>query len=664
MTISFHPTTSPLFIKLGKIIFAAETLDTARATTVPPEFEDIADQYATGSLELQAIPDRLAAAVTAWRGGGNSMMTTLRDMFRATIIRYVKEDEQQPSDSLEDALRELIRQMNDWPDAQVENNLSLTAEVSSLAAFQTEGKGVIAVSANALSQPLNRHGVVAAYCKDETITIECVDDTTEGAEAFRFRGQLAADKMSDQWFTSGSGCDVSITAAGPLSRSNKVTNASFETADTIDATLPQGWIRGESNAGALTTLSAIGVQTVVISGTPTGGTYKLKYTDTLGYTHYTVPLVYNASGSTVQAALRSISTLGSVTVETSGSTPNYTHTVTMTGVRNPSTLSYVSSLTGGAPVITPTVTTANPGTSSHGARAVKFSANGTATGRFIIQKLTNLAPSTCYALCFSSWLDGVGAAGVLRVMLVDSANSGSTIVDEQGTANSTTFAYTTMTDGLVYHTVFFRTPAVLPDAVYLTFDISTAFTNAVPLYIDSVVFAEATSLYDGGPLVAVFPGHAPWELGDTLSLEVENTYGDQIQQYFNRFCDMEQLDLMLASDGTGVTNEVQTITSTHTSGSTGTFSFDGQTTAAVNFNASAATIQSRLEALSNIGAGNVACAGGALNAAPITVTFQGALAAKNVSLITFTVGNFAGGALGIVQTTAGVNQLANGVFVS
>lgn len=114
MTISFHPTTSPLFIKLGKIIFAAETLDTARATTVPPEFEDIADQYATGSLELQAIPDRLAAAVTAWRGGGNSMMTTLRDMFRATIIRYVKEDEQQPSDSLEDALRELIRQMNDW----------------------------------------------------------------------------------------------------------------------------------------------------------------------------------------------------------------------------------------------------------------------------------------------------------------------------------------------------------------------------------------------------------------------------------------------------------------------------------------------------------------------------------------------------------------------
>lgn len=96
-----------------------------------------------------------------------------------------------------------------------------------------------------------------------------------------------------------------------------------------------------------------GVQTVAITGTPTGGTYRLNYN---GF--WTGQLVYNASAATVQAALTAIPGLSAVTVTATGVSPNYTHTVTFVGVASPATLTSASSLTGGAPVITVATPTA------------------------------------------------------------------------------------------------------------------------------------------------------------------------------------------------------------------------------------------------------------------------------------------------------------------
>ncbi len=59
--------------------------------------------------------------------------------------------------------------------------------------------------------------------------------------------------------------------------------------------------------------------------------------------------------------------------------------------------------------------------------------------------------------------------------------------------------------------------------------------------------------------------------------------------------------------------------------------YGGQTTGTIAKNASAATIQADLVALSSIGAGNVAVAGPVYG--PFTVTFQGALAGQNVALL-------------------------------
>lgn len=61
------------------------------------------------------------------------------------------------------------------------------------------------------------------------------------------------------------------------------------------------------------------------------------------------------------------------------------------------------------------------------------------------------------------------------------------------------------------------------------------------------------------------------------------------------------------------------------SGGTFTLTFGGQTTSALAYNASAATISAALQALSSIGAGNVSCTGGGINSHPVVVNFISAL---------------------------------------
>ena len=73
-------------------------------------------------------------------------------------------------------------------------------------------------------------------------------------------------------------------------------------------------------------------------------------------------------------------------------------------------------------------------------------------------------------------------------------------------------------------------------------------------------------------------------------------------------------------------DEQQTITITGSpTGGTFTLSYQGETTAALNHNSSAATVQSALETLSSIGSGNVSCSGGDLPGTAVVVTFQGTL---------------------------------------
>lgn len=102
------------------------------------------------------------------------------------------------------------------------------------------------------------------------------------------------------------------------------------------------------------------------------------------------------------------------------------------------------------------------------------------------------------------------------------------------------------------------------------------------------------------------------------------------------------------------TNEVQTLTMTGTpTGGTFTLRFRGQTTAPIVFGATAAQIDTALEALSTIGAGGVLSAGGPFPAVAITATFNAApYAPSNVPNISLGTNGLTGGTTPTVTVTA------------
>lgn len=83
--------------------------------------------------------------------------------------------------------------------------------------------------------------------------------------------------------------------------------------------------------------------------------------------------------------------------------------------------------------------------------------------------------------------------------------------------------------------------------------------------------------------------------------------------------------------GGGGNNETQTVTITNARGGTFTLTFDGQTTAAIDYHATAAAIEAALEALSNIAVGNLTVS---RSGDVITVTFAGTQADTNVAQMT------------------------------
>jgi hypothetical protein len=97
-------------------------------------------------------------------------------------------------------------------------------------------------------------------------------------------------------------------------------------------------------------------------------------------------------------------------------------------------------------------------------------------------------------------------------------------------------------------------------------------------------------------------------------------------------------------------NEIQTATVNGTpTGGTFRLALNGRPTAALNHNASAAVVQAALEALPNVGAGNV---GVALASTVYTITYQGALANQDIPLLTLFANNLTGGSSPTVALAA------------
>lgn len=148
-----------------------------------------------------------------------------------------------------------------------------------------------------------------------------------------------------------------------------------------------------------------------------------------------------------------------------------------------------------------------------------------------------------------------------------------------------------------------------------------------------------TELLDSGGIVK-------WEYGGSLAgIPITGTC------YVSGTTTPNLLTLTQAGSSTG-TNAVQTIELVNSpGGGTFTLTYDSQTTGTIAYNASAATVLAALEALSNIGSGDVAVTGS--DGGPWTVTFQGSLAATDVSEFTGDASSLTGGAVYVSTTQAG-----------
>ena len=83
-------------------------------------------------------------------------------------------------------------------------------------------------------------------------------------------------------------------------------------------------------------------------------------------------------------------------------------------------------------------------------------------------------------------------------------------------------------------------------------------------------------------------------------------------------------------------DEQQTVRATNATGGTFTLTFNGQTTAPLAYNATAAQIDTALEALSNVGANNIQTSGGPVNTANVNVFFRRTLQQSDQPQITAT----------------------------
>jgi hypothetical protein len=118
-----------------------------------------------------------------------------------------------------------------------------------------------------------------------------------------------------------------------------------------------------------------------------------------------------------------------------------------------------------------------------------------------------------------------------------------------------------------------------------------------------------------------------------------------------------------AASPSGGTNETQTLTSDGAAITGGTLqvrftiNYNTQISAAIAFGANAAAWTAALEAMANIGAGNIVAAGGPIGVAPITLTFQGTLSDLDVGKVEILSALTPGGAhITVDETTPGVGR--------
>ena len=535
-----------LFTRLGKLFGVQEAINTARGTTLPPLAKGFLDEFNSASLLFKDAIAPTNAALESFQAGGNGAQTALSSIAAEVITETVEADNPQDQRDVTVALKELIKQMT----ADSESVDAPTVSATITADSGNNGDGVLVVS---VKRP---DGLTQENAFAEDIRVIVTGDETPETASLSFAGELAeGDKLSHNW-PQGSGSSGSLTATDAAD--SLLDNGDFDDEDDV-ANAPDDWIVSVGTIGTTIKMTDYEVQRIAITNTPSAGTYHVNVT-TNGKVQTTIPLAYNATGTTLQDALRLLEGLEDVTVSTSGTTPNFTHDITYTGVAgNLTELTVTNRTTSGTfTVSTPTTGSAN----AYKGKAVEFDSDGSQLTT--INQNVALEPLSQYAVNLWMLADVVPAAGVITVDLVDGIG-GTVINDAQGTANSFTIDCTALSTSFVAKNGVFRTPRALPTLTYVRVRISTGVSSGTSIFFDHMALVEMQELYVGGPSLAVFSGKTPFHAGseqvlpDGWTIAVSNNYAGEFQQWFERNFDMTAKGLLLPSNSAGSETQADTL---------------------------------------------------------------------------------------------------------
>jgi hypothetical protein len=547
MAINFYQASpaNGFFNIVGKLFKTQGAINTSRGTTIPADIVAIGTNYNLQTLTaaLNAAYTPIPGTVSTYQSGAAGTLATLQAFVQAFLILIVNTDVPQTDSSLTTALLQFIAQMKS-------QGVTLNASAVTVAATaggSNYGDGVCIVTKKS-GTGLTQENSIAE-------TVLGTAQATSRNATFGFVGQAAPSGSLGQDWPAGSAANKAITAIDAnLAAGSVLTNGGFETFAN-QPNVPDNWILAVGTPGTHLIATTIEVQTITRAGTPTAGTWTISWANAAGKVQTTGPLAYNATGATVQAAIRTIAGLGSITVVETGTTPNFTDTITFNGMGgNVAQFTVTDNTTGGTHSITPATTTGGTPQVFAGGQALKFVGDGATLTALYQQITTGLQPSTAYAVSLWAICDTIPAAGVVKIELVDGIG-GSVINDGQAVANAITFNASALLTTWQHLSVLqaaeciFRTPAQLPPLVYIRIRLSTAITNTDNMWVDQVAMTAVTEFYPGGPGAAIFTGSKTFDIGDTYSVAVTNDRAGLVREWMNRNLDLAGKELLLPTSG-------------------------------------------------------------------------------------------------------------------
>lgn len=524
----------------GKGVYAAQAILTAAGTTIPAEIEDFIQAFDGESEALQASTDGVSAALESFKGqAASSIEATIATPLRKALQVTIAADNPTPTGSVLEAVKELAAQMTAASATFDAPTVSVTATPDG----GNTGDGKVIVSSKDV------YGRNLVYQFAETIETTVTDVSSDGTATFKLEGEkIVGNPFHPDW-PGGSGTNLQLTSAIGNTSGNLIGNPSFANADSTNDDLPDGWIAKGMLIGTTILLTAVEVQRLAISGSPSAGYYTITYTAADGTKQTTDYLAYNASGSAVQTALRALTGLGSITVSTTGTTPNFTHDITFTGVSVPGGTITVDTtqVTGGT--FTPTEPTSGSAYAARGARAMQWDPNGSEDQ--IMHYPVALSELTQYAFSVLLAANAVPSTGVITIDLVDGID-GTVIADEAGTNNSFTVDVTALDGTPTVYSGVFRTPeALINPQSYLRIRATTTIANDGNVYFDQIRLAPMRQLYTGGPFVSIVSGGVDWVIGDYVEIAVANNRAGDLLDWHDRIFKLRENGIWIPNQGSG-----------------------------------------------------------------------------------------------------------------